>query len=152
MQCGHKLFSYQQKFVHDFIHFKFHLNNCLLNFLVFYEPQFDTSINLFCLVFLTLEFLFALCFSQLAQYISIVFAGSKIKQILSLKFYLSHFFSQFIRRLFDVSKYFIDSFKKYYLSRSILKTRSQVLVLFLFVFLFHSKYFCHSAHFHRFLF
>ena len=61
------------------------LNSVLASWLLmnlnFFFPQtahFDTSIKVFCLAFLTLEFLFAVFFSKLAQYSSIIFIWSQI--------------------------------------------------------------------------
>ena len=54
----------------------------------FFSPQtvqFDKSINLFYLVFLTLEFLFAVYFLQPMQYISIVIHNQAIF-FLTIKF------------------------------------------------------------------
>ena len=44
-----------------------------LNFFLLQTPQFDKNINLFCLVFMTFEFSFAVFFLQLTQDVYIVF-------------------------------------------------------------------------------
>ena len=46
---------------------------CILNFFLPQAAQFDKFINIFCLVFGTLRFSFAVYFLQLTQYVSIVF-------------------------------------------------------------------------------
>ena len=69
------------------------------------------SISLFSLVILSTYFnklfFFLVFFLQRTQYVSIVFIWSKIKRLYSFRFHLL----SFLRRLFDVSKYFSDSFK-----------------------------------------
>ena len=44
-----------------------------LNFFLLQTTQFDKNINLFCLVFMTFEFSFAVFFLQLTQDVYIVF-------------------------------------------------------------------------------
>ena len=52
--------------------------------------------------------------------------------------------------MFDVSKYITDSFKKIRLFLVSINS-NQVLLLLIFIFLFHSQYFCRYVHFHQFL-
>ena len=77
MQFWHKFVSSQLKFVNDFIHFKLAIK--IVGFFIFSKSQFflpqraqfGNCINLFCLVFLTFEFSFAIYFLQLT-YASII--------------------------------------------------------------------------------
>ena len=75
MQIWHKFVSCQEKFVNDFIRIKLIFPNVIkmgcslflikVDFYLLQIAQFDKCINLFCLVFLTLEFSFAVYFLQL---------------------------------------------------------------------------------------
>ena len=85
-------------------------NNTLLSWFLmkldFFLPkiaQFDTSINLFCLVPLTLRFLFTVFFIQLTQYVTIVFVWYNLQHFHSFWFFLLIIFSQ---QIIHWSKFF----------------------------------------------
>ena len=70
--------------------------------------QFDTSINLLCLVHLMLELCFQYFSYNLHNMFPLFLYEAKSDNVTQLN---SIYYDQLIRRFFDVAKYFLDSFK-----------------------------------------
>ena len=99
MQFTHKLLSCQKKLVNDFIHFKFCLNNCLIEFLsfndhlfFFYHKQHDLIQALVYFVqFCDSRFFFPIFFLKLTQYHCFYMKQNEIFLVDSLMCLTKHF-------------------------------------------------------------
>ena len=124
--------------------------------------QFDKSINLFCLVFLTFELSFPVYFLQLTRYVCFVTYNQAINFAAFHFIMLSDLNSNpyNLAEIFLISVFSVDRLICQNISLTALKISksslsgsiyNQVLVLLLFVFLFRSQYFFRCVHFHQFL-